>query len=152
MTPVQFFNRFWTPGHCLWGENNQLHKWKVSSTGALAYIANGHEFASVDAREHAEDGRGAHGRLCALDRAMVAIRTRRSSTCTIPYCNANKRRVSGAAAGLDPVHLAADGFIKVLWDSQQFGIPFLFNKFNPPLIDGGQVYCLTITVGWIFIS
>jgi hypothetical protein len=25
-------------------------------------------------------------------------------------------------------------------DSQQFNVTFLFNKFNPPVVDGGQVY------------
>ena len=25
-------------------------------------------------------------------------------------------------------------------DSQTFAIQFLFNKFNPPVIDGGQIY------------
>jgi hypothetical protein len=28
----------------------------------------------------------------------------------------------------------------VLWDSQNFNVTSLFNKFNPPVIDGGQVY------------
>jgi outer membrane protein assembly factor BamB len=40
----------------------------------------------------------------------------------------------------DPVHLAGDGTLKVLWDSQAEGIAFLFNKFDPPVIDGGQIY------------
>ena len=42
MTPVQFFDpvlNSWTL--FAWGENNQLHKWKVSSTGTLTYVANG---------------------------------------------------------------------------------------------------------------
>jgi hypothetical protein len=36
--------------------------------------------------------------------------------------------------------MAADGSLKVLWDSQSFAIQYLFNKFDPPVIDGGQVY------------
>jgi hypothetical protein len=40
----------------------------------------------------------------------------------------------------DPVHPAADGSLKVLWDSQPLAITFLFNKFDPPVIDGGQIY------------
>jgi hypothetical protein len=27
-----------------------------------------------------------------------------------------------------------------LWNSQAFNIQFLFNKFDPPVIDGGQIY------------
>jgi hypothetical protein len=38
------------------------------------------------------------------------------------------------------VHVTPDGFLKVLWDSQQWNIQFLFNKFNPPVVDGGQIY------------
>ena len=38
------------------------------------------------------------------------------------------------------MHPAADGSLKVLWDSQRWGIQFSFNKFNPPVIDGGQIY------------
>jgi hypothetical protein len=44
----------------------------------------------------------------------------------------------------DPDHLVTNGdgsqTIPVLWDSQQWGLAFLFNKFNPPVVDGGQVY------------
>jgi hypothetical protein len=28
----------------------------------------------------------------------------------------------------------------VLWDSQAWNVQFLFNKFDPPVIDGGQIY------------
>jgi hypothetical protein len=60
--------------------------------------------------------------------------------CTIRYGDANARVVNGRLLVYDPVHLAADGSLQVRWDSQQWNIPFLFNKFNPPVIDGGQVY------------
>ncbi len=45
MTPVQFFDtvlQSWTI--FAWGENSQLHKWAVSSTGNLTYIAQSNEF------------------------------------------------------------------------------------------------------------
>jgi hypothetical protein len=29
---------------------------------------------------------------------------------------------------------------KILWDSQSFAITLLFNRFDPPVIDGGQIY------------
>jgi hypothetical protein len=138
MTPVQFFDpvlNSWTL--FAWGENNQLHKWKVSSTGALTWVANGHEFASADVRNTPTGGMT--GGFCAgssnggdANSAILA--------CTTPYCDANKNKCQGRLLVYDPVHLAADGSIKVLWDSQTFGVPFLFNKFDPPLIDGGQIY------------
>jgi outer membrane protein assembly factor BamB len=60
--------------------------------------------------------------------------------CTVPYGNANTNVVNGRLLVYDAVHLAADGSLKVLWDSQAFNVQFLFNKFDPPVIDGGQIY------------
>jgi hypothetical protein len=44
--------------------------------------------------------------------------------CTIPYGDANAHVVNGRLLVYDPVHLAADGSLKVLWDSQKFGSRF----------------------------
>jgi hypothetical protein len=138
MTPVQFFDpvlNSWTI--FVWGENSQLHKWSVSSTGALKYIAQSQEFASADVRGNPPGGMP--GGFCAgsshegdPDSAILV--------CTIPYGDANAAVVNGRLLIYDPVHLAANGSLKVLWDSQQFGVQFLFNKFDPPVIDGGQIY------------
>lgn len=138
MTPVQFFDpvmRSWTI--FAWGENSQLHKWAVSSSGNLTYVAQGHEYASADVR--GEPPGGMPGGFCSgssngadPDSAILV--------CTIPYGDANAHVVSGRLLVYDPVHLAADGSLKVLWDSQRFAVQFLFNKFNPPVIDGGQIY------------
>jgi len=55
--------------------------------------------------------------------------------------------VSGRFLVCDPVHLAADGSLKVLWDSQRWNVQFLFNKFDPPVVDGGQFYVPTYNGG-----
>jgi hypothetical protein len=138
MTPVQFFDpelQSWTI--FAWGENSQLHKWKVSSTGQLTYVAQSHEYASANVRETPPGGMP--GGFCAgssngadPDSAILA--------CTIPYGNANTNVGNGRLLIYDAVHLAADGSLKVLWDSQAFNVQFLFNKFDPPVIDGGQIY------------
>lgn len=138
MTPVQFFDPIrnsWTI--FAWGENSQLHKWEVSSTGKLTYVAQSNEFASDNVREIAPGGMP--GGFCSgssngddPDSAILV--------CAIPYGNANAEVVNGRLLVYDPVHLAADGSLKVLWDSQRFAITFLFNKFDPPVIDGGQIY------------
>jgi hypothetical protein len=70
--------------------------------------------------------------------------------CTIPYGDANSQVVNGRLLVYDPVHLAADGTLKVLWDSQRWGVQFLFNKFDPPVIDGGQMF-RTTTAAWVCI-
>jgi hypothetical protein len=138
MTPVQFFDpalNSWTI--FAWGENSQLHKWKVGSDGALTYVAESHEYASNNVREKPPGGMP--GGFCSgssngADPGSTLL------FCTIPYGDANAEVVGGRFLVYDPVHLAADGSMKVLWDSQQWNIQFLFNKFNPPVVDGGQIY------------
>jgi len=138
MTPVQFFDpvlNSWTI--FVWGENSQLHKWSVSSTGVLKYLGESNEYASADVRGTPPGGMP--GGFCSgssngsdPDSAILV--------CTIPYGDANTHVVNGRLLVYDPVHLGSDGSLKVLWDSQRWGVQFLFNKFNPPVIDGGQIY------------
>jgi hypothetical protein len=138
MTPVQFFDPLlhsWTI--FVWGENSQLHKWGVSPTGALKYIAQSQEFASANVRGVPPGGMP--GGFCSGS-SHGADPNSALLVCTIPYADANANVVSGRLLIYDPVHLAADGSLKVLWDSQRWNVTFLFNKFDPPVIDGGQIY------------
>jgi hypothetical protein len=138
MTPVQFFDpvlQSWTI--FAWGENSQLHKWKVSPKGAMTYVAQSNEFASSDVRGNA--GGGMTGGFCSGS-SNGADPSSAILVCTIPYGDANRLVVNGRLLIYDPVHLAPDGSLTVLWDSQRWGIQFLFNKFDPPIIDGGQIY------------
>jgi len=138
MTPVQFFDpvlNAWTI--FVWGENAQLHKWAVSKTGALTYVAQSHEYASAESRGTPPGGMP--GGFCSGS-SNGADPNSAILVCTIPYDDANANVVNGRMLVYDPVHLAADGSLKVLWDSQQWGVQFLFNKFDPPVIDGGQIY------------
>jgi hypothetical protein len=138
MTPVQFFDptlQSWTI--FAWGENSQLHKWAVSSTGNLTYIAQSNEYASADVRGNPPGGMP--GGFCSGS-SNGADPNSAILVCTIPYGDANARVVNGRLLVYDAVHLAADGSLKVLWDSQRWGVQFLYNKFDPPVIDGGQIY------------
>jgi hypothetical protein len=144
MTPVQYFDPMlnaWTL--FAWGENAQLHKWKVSATG-LTYVAESNEFASADVRGTRQDGPnspfgGMPGGFCSGS-SNGADPNSAILVCTIPYGNANAQVTNGRLLVYDPVHLAPDGSLKVLWDSQRWGVAFQFNKFDPPVIDGGQIY------------
>lgn len=138
MTPVQFFDpvlNSWTL--FAWGENSQLHKWAVSSSGKLTYIAQSHEYASDNVRENPPGGMP--GGFCS-GASNGGDPNSAVLVCTIPYGDANAHVVNGRLLVYDAVHLAADGSLKVLWDSQRWNIQFLFNKFDPPVIDGGQIY------------
>jgi hypothetical protein len=138
MTPVQFFDPIlnsWTI--FVWGENSQLHKWKIDAKGNPTFVAQSHEFASADVRGTPPGGMP--GGFCSGS-SNGADPNSAILVCTIPYGDANTNVVNGRLLVYDPVHLAPDGSLAVLWDSQQFAISFLFNKFNPPVIDGGQIY------------
>ncbi len=136
-TPVQLYDpilKSWVL--FVWGENQQLHKWAISATG-VTYVAEGHEFASVDVRGNPPGGMP--GGFCSGSshgsdpNSMLLL-------CSIPYNDANARIGNGRLLVYDPIHLATDGSLKVLWDSQQWGIPYLFNKFMPPIVWNGRVY------------
>jgi hypothetical protein len=138
MTPVQFFDPMlpsWTI--FVWGENSQLHKWAVSSNGKLTYVAQSNEYASADARGNPPGGMP--GGFCSGS-SNGADPSSAILVCTIPYGDANAQVVNGRLLVYDAIHVAADGSLKVLWDSQRWGVQFLFNKFDPPVIDGGQIY------------
>jgi hypothetical protein len=138
MTPVQFHDpvmNSWTI--FAWGENSQLHKWAVSTAGALTFVRQGNEFASADVRGTPPGGMP--GGFCSGS-SNGADPNSAILVCTIPYRDANAQVSNGRLLVYDPVHPEVDGSLKVLWDSQRFNIQFLYNKFDPPVIDGGQIY------------
>ena len=138
MTPVQYRDPLlnaWTI--FAWGENAQLHKWKVSDSGELTYLTQGHEFASANVIGTGTGGMP--GGFCSGS-SNGADANSAILVCTIPYDDANANVVNGRLLVYDPVHPAADGSLQVLWDSQKWNVQFLYNKFNPPVIDGGQIY------------
>lgn len=138
MTPVQMYDpilKSWTL--FVWGENQQLHKWAISSTGKLKWVANGHEYASVNVR--GKPPGGMPGGFCAGSSnggdANSAI-----LVCSVPFVDANKTVGAGHVVVYDPAHIGADGYLKVLWDSANWNWNVTFNKFMPPVIDAGQIY------------
>jgi hypothetical protein len=138
MTPVQYYDpvlKSWTI--FAWGENAQLHKWAVSSAGRMTYVAQSHEFASADVRGNPPGGMP--GGFCSGS-SHGADPNSAILVCAIPYGNANAAVGNGRLLVYDAVHLAEDGSLNVLWDSQRWGVQFLYNKFDPPVIDGGQIY------------
>ena len=137
MTPVHIYDpllKSWVI--FVWGENAALHKWKVGNDGKLTYIAEGHEYASADVRNKMPGGMP--GGFCTAssnaqdDKSYILA-------CVIPYGDANKTITNGRLLIYDPIHLAPDGHIQVLWDSQDWGIAFKMNKFMAPVIDGGDI-------------
>lgn len=128
----------------VWGENQQLHKWAVSDTKAPQFLAESHEFASPDVRGTTPGGMP--GGFCSGssngDNADTYL-----LVCAVPRGDANAHLVPGHIVVYDPVHVGPDGFLKKLWDSDDWGWSgdnpqakyWLFNKFMPPVIDGGEI-------------
>ncbi len=142
-TPVQY----WSPTRGLtlfvWGENSQLHAWTMSSSGTLSYLAQGNEVASAQSPIDASHFGGMPGGFCSLSSSG----NRPGSAllwCTIPYGDANATVTNGRLLCYDPENLITHGdgsqTVRVLWDSEQTAIPFIFNKFDPPFVWNGQVY------------
>jgi hypothetical protein len=133
-TPVQY----WSPEGLkifVWGENSQLHEWSMSEAGKLTYVAQSNETASPD---NANSPGGMPGGFCTLssndNKPGTAL-----LWCTVPYGDANTVVTNGRLLCYDPDNVV-NGGIPVLWDSQQWGLAFTFNKFLPPIVDGGLVY------------
>jgi hypothetical protein len=70
---------------------------------------------------------------------------------TIPYGDANQHVTNGRLLAYDATQFGSfpDGSkqLRVIWDSEREGIPFLYNKFNPPVVANGRVLVPTYSGG-----
>jgi hypothetical protein len=61
----------------------------------------------------------------------------------IPYADANVAPVNGRLLAYDATNFGTFGDgskqLQVLWDSQDWNIQFLFNKFNRPVVFNGKL-------------
>jgi hypothetical protein len=140
MTPVQYMSPTRGVTIFAWGENSQLHAWRMSSTGTLTFLAQSNEVASV---ESLNSPGGMPGGFCTLSSNNNKINTA-ILWCSIPYGDANARITNGRLIAYDPETLLTNGdgtkTLKVLWDSQRWGLAYIYNKFMPPIVYKGQVY------------
>jgi hypothetical protein len=141
----------------LWGENQQLHKWQLSANAVPKFLAEGREYASPDVRGTSPGGMP--GGFCAgssngKDPDSYLL------VCAVPRGDANANRVQGHILIYDPVHIGADGFLTKLWDSDDWGWSgaqadakySFFNKFMPPVIDGGEIILPNYAGGVLIIG
>ncbi len=140
MTPVQYLSPTRGMTIFVWGENSQLHAWTLSPTGTLTYLAQSIESASI---ESLNSPGGMPGGFCSLSSNNNTLGSA-VLWCSIPYGDANSQITNGRLLAYDPENLInnADGSktLKVLWDSQQEGISYVYNKFQTPIAWQGQVY------------
>lgn len=141
----------------LWGENQQLHKWKLSADAAPQYIAEGRDYASADVRGTPPGGMP--GGFCAASSNGQNPDTY-LLVCAVPHGDANANRVQGHIVIYDPIHVDADGYLPKLWDSDDWGWSgaqpgakySFFNKFMPPVIDGGEIILPNYSGGVLVIG
>lgn len=152
--PIQFYDPLLKSyAMVLGGENSRVHKWALTANSAT-YIAEGHEYASEWLR-----GRPPGGMTGAQCAGSSNGREPNSYlvVCTIPYDDSNARDAPGHIVIYDPVHITADGYMPTLWDSGWFGAQdprsewyMIFNKFDPPQINGGEIIVSTFD-GRVFL-
>ena len=141
----------------LWGENQQLHKWQLSANAPPKYLAESNEYASPDVRGNAPGGMP--GGFCAgssngNDANSYLL------VCAVPRGDANANRVQGHIVIYDPVHIGAGRILTKLWDSDDWGWSGaqveakyrFFNKFMPPVIDGGEIILPNYAGGVLIIG
>ncbi|MBV9735918.1 MAG: hypothetical protein JO209_08405, partial [Acidisphaera sp.] len=138
---------FWdSPDHgpmlFCWGENGNLRAWSLQAAG-ITYLACSAEVASAQA---AVPPGGMPGAMMCLGANGTQKQSGVVWAC-IPYLDANRVVSPGRLLAYDATQFAsfADGSkqLRVLWDSQAWGLTFSFNKFNPPVVAGGKLYVPT---------
>jgi len=127
-----------------WGENESLRAWAVDATGKVAFQAIGHEIAS----EGAPGMGGMPGGMITLS---ANGRTKHTGIvwASVPiHGDGNRHIVEGILRAYDASEFVVNPdnskSIKLLWDSKQIvGNTFNYNKFCPPVVANGKVYCTT---------
>lgn len=126
-----------------WGENGNLRAWSIGANAGLRYLACSAEVAS--AQSPVPPG-GMPGGMISVsadqDTAKSGI-----VWAAIPYTDANQQISYGRLLAYDASTFGTfgdgSGQLRVLWDSQDWNLPFLFNKFNRPVVFKGRVYVPT---------
>ena len=138
-TPVQYMSPTRGMTVFVWGENSTLHAWSMAPSGALTYLAESREVASANVPSPG----GMPGGFCSLSSNQNKLGSA-ILWCSLPYGDGNATITAGRLLAYDPENLITnpDGTrtLRVLWDSELWGIPYVFNKFMTPTVWNGRVY------------
>jgi outer membrane protein assembly factor BamB len=140
-TPVVWNSKDHGLMHFCWGENSALRAWALDATGRSTYLAGGAEIASVQATTPLGGMPGGMLSLSANGRGDGIV------WASIPYGDANTSISAGRFLAYDASNFAkfpdGSGWIKPLWDSEQWNWHFSHNKFNRPIVWNGRVFLPT---------
>lgn len=126
-----------------WGENGNLRAWSIADTGAVTFLANSAEVAS--AQSPIPPG-GMPGGMLTLSADGTQPHTG-IVWATIPYRDANMKVGPGRLLAYDATQFGTfpdqSKQLRVLWDSEAANLPFVYNKFTPPVVANGRVLVST---------
>jgi len=114
-----------------WAENSPLRAWSADAQG-LHYLATGNEYASAAAPVPPGGMPGGMMAFSANDGKDGIL------WATVPDGDANRQVTTGRLLAYDAGNFF-NGKITLLWQSPQF----VYNKFDPPVVNGGRVYVPT---------
>ncbi len=125
-----------------WGENSVCRAWTVNANG-LTFLAQGQEVASANVTQNPGGMPG--GFMCLS--ANGNTKGTALLWATVPYNDANKTISNGRLLVYDAENFGQnpDGTARIMpiWDSQQWNIQFVYNKFCPPTVSGGKLFLAT---------
>ncbi|MCJ1485728.1 hypothetical protein MMC06_005903 [Schaereria dolodes] len=116
------------------GENGPVRAFKLNADFTLTYLGAGAEVASA---QIADPG-GMPGTMITLS-CNQDVEDTAVLWCLQPYGDANKTVTSGRliAYGADWIN---NGALVKIWDSQDWDVEFMHNKFNIPTCANGKLY------------
>lgn len=117
------------------GENSPVRAWTVTATG-ITFLAQSNEISSAQVTAPGGGMPGMQMALAASPGGGAIL------VCSCPYLNANQVVSNGRLLIYDASNFV-NGVMQLIWDSQAEGIPYLYNKFCPPVIDGGKIWLNT---------
>lgn len=110
------------------GENGPIRAWIVTAT-SITFLGQGNEIASAQAQ-----GGGMPGmELTICNDLLIA---------SCPYGDGNKTVTNGRLLIYDAENFV-NGTMQLIWDSEAKGIPYLYNKFCPPVVSEGRILLST---------
>jgi hypothetical protein len=127
--------------HFCWGENGNLRAWSLNNAGVSSYLGSSAEVASANAPVPPGGMPGGMISLSANGNTGGIV------WASIPYLDANMVISPGRFLAYDAADLGkfsdGSGWIKPLWDSQQWNWQYSHNKFNRPVTWNGRVFLPT---------
>lgn len=115
------------------GENERLRVWRINDNKSLTYLACGNEYASA-AITWTPGG---------MPGGMLSLSANGNKDgilwASIPIGDGNTTVTQGRLIAYDAENIV-NGTIRKLWDSADWGIQYVYNKFNIPLVANGVLY------------